>query len=190
MGRPREHDQATAEALLEAAERTLQAAGLEGLSVRGVADDVELATAPYSVAWLRTACWPPPNRVFTTLGAAIARFYHSDPDADWFKASRRVPHFAVVKSVALQDRRLASGGSRALASDAPAARRLRLPRRGGLARSPACSAITRCETPHASSTRSAKDSLPVNCAGSCRRAKNRGSGATPSRHSSPASPAR
>jgi AcrR family transcriptional regulator len=50
MGRPREHDQATAEALLDAAERTVQAAGLEGLSVRGVADDVGTTTrAVYSV---------------------------------------------------------------------------------------------------------------------------------------------
>ena len=44
MGRPREHNEATATALLEAAERTVQAAGLEALSVRGVADDVGTTT--------------------------------------------------------------------------------------------------------------------------------------------------
>ncbi len=89
MGRPREHDQATAEALLEAAERTVQAAGLEGLSVRGVADDVGTTTrAVYSVFGSKDGLLAAlGNRAFTTLGAAIAKLpATADPDADLVKA--------------------------------------------------------------------------------------------------------
>lgn len=50
MGRPREHDERTAAALLAAAERTVGEHGLDALSVRGVASDVGTSTrAVYSV---------------------------------------------------------------------------------------------------------------------------------------------
>lgn len=50
MGRPREHDDQTAEALLQAAESLIQAEGLAGLSVRRVADSVGTSTrAVYSL---------------------------------------------------------------------------------------------------------------------------------------------
>jgi AcrR family transcriptional regulator len=50
VGRPREHDQHTAAALLAAAERTIQASGPDALSIRGVATDVGTTTrAVYSV---------------------------------------------------------------------------------------------------------------------------------------------
>ncbi|HZQ85870.1 MAG TPA: TetR/AcrR family transcriptional regulator [Acidimicrobiales bacterium] len=50
MGRPREHDERTAAALLDAAERTIQQQGVESLSVRHLADDVGTTTrAVYSL---------------------------------------------------------------------------------------------------------------------------------------------
>jgi AcrR family transcriptional regulator len=50
VGRPREHDEHTAAALLAAAERTIQARGPEALSIRGVATDVGTTTrAVYSL---------------------------------------------------------------------------------------------------------------------------------------------
>ena len=50
MGRPREHDDATASALLAAAERTVQERGAAALSVRRVAEEVGTSTrAVYSL---------------------------------------------------------------------------------------------------------------------------------------------
>jgi AcrR family transcriptional regulator len=50
MGRPREHDEATAVALLVAAERKVQERGADALSVRGVADEAGTSTrAVYSL---------------------------------------------------------------------------------------------------------------------------------------------
>ena len=50
MGRPREHDERTAESLLAAAERIVQDGGLDALSVRGVAAEVGTTTrAIYSL---------------------------------------------------------------------------------------------------------------------------------------------
>jgi AcrR family transcriptional regulator len=50
MGRPREHDERTAAALLAAAERIVQAGGIDALSVRGVAAEVGTTTrAVYSL---------------------------------------------------------------------------------------------------------------------------------------------
>src|SRR4051794_31029092 len=50
MGRPREHDQHTAAALLAAAERAVDEGGSDALSVRGVANEVETTTrAVYSL---------------------------------------------------------------------------------------------------------------------------------------------
>jgi AcrR family transcriptional regulator len=50
MGRPKEHDEATAHALLEAAERLVQSGGADAVSVRRVADEVGTSTrAVYSL---------------------------------------------------------------------------------------------------------------------------------------------
>jgi len=50
MGRPREHDEQTAAALLRAAERTIQDRGPDALSVRGIATEVGTSTrAVYSL---------------------------------------------------------------------------------------------------------------------------------------------
>ena len=50
VGRPREHDDETREALLAAAERIVESAGAAALSVRGVADAIDTTTrAVYSV---------------------------------------------------------------------------------------------------------------------------------------------
>lgn len=50
MGRPREHDEQTARALLDAAERTVERDGVAGLSLRGVARDAGTTTrAVYSL---------------------------------------------------------------------------------------------------------------------------------------------
>jgi AcrR family transcriptional regulator len=50
VGRPREHDERTAAALLAAAERAVQESGADALSVRGVASDVGTTTrAVYSL---------------------------------------------------------------------------------------------------------------------------------------------
>ena len=50
MGRPREHDERTRVALLEAAEKIVERSGIEALSVRAVADEVGTSTrAVYSL---------------------------------------------------------------------------------------------------------------------------------------------
>lgn len=50
MGRPKEHDQRTAEALLDAAERIVEQHGISALSVRRVAEEIgESTRAVYSV---------------------------------------------------------------------------------------------------------------------------------------------
>ena len=50
MGRPREHDDRTRDALLVAAERIVEAEGVEALSVRRVAEEIDTSTrAVYSV---------------------------------------------------------------------------------------------------------------------------------------------
>jgi AcrR family transcriptional regulator len=89
MGRPREHNQATAAALLEAAERTVQAAGLEGLSVRGLADDVGTTTrAVYTLFGSKDGLLSALGaRAFKMLGAAISELpTTADPAADLVEA--------------------------------------------------------------------------------------------------------
>lgn len=89
MGRPREHDQRTAVALLEAAERTVELAGIEALSVRGLADDVGTTTrAVYSLFGSKDGLLVAlGNRAFEMLGAAIAALPTTeDPAADLAEA--------------------------------------------------------------------------------------------------------
>lgn len=50
MGRPREHDERTAAALLDAAERAVEQSGPDAISIRGVAEDADATTrAVYSL---------------------------------------------------------------------------------------------------------------------------------------------
>jgi len=85
VGRPREHNERTAGALLEAAERIVEVDGLEGLSVRGLADRVGTTTrAVYSLFGSKDGLLVALGaRAFTMLGAAIAGLPATeDPAAD------------------------------------------------------------------------------------------------------------
>jgi AcrR family transcriptional regulator len=83
MGRPREHDESTAAALLEAAERTVEAAGVQALSVRGVARDVGTTTrAVYSLFGSKDGLVVALGaRAYVLLGAAVAALPDTDDPA-------------------------------------------------------------------------------------------------------------
>jgi AcrR family transcriptional regulator len=100
VGRPREHDEQTAAALLEAAEQIVQAAGLEGLSVRGLAERVGTTTrAVYSLFGSKDGLLVALGaRAFAMLGDAIARLPTTgDPAADLVEAG-----VAVFRSFAIE----------------------------------------------------------------------------------------
>ena len=85
MGRPREHDANTAVALLDAAERIVQAEGLEALTVRRVASEVGTTTrAVYSVFSSKEGLIVAlGRRAFEILGDGLASFPQTDdPAAD------------------------------------------------------------------------------------------------------------
>ena len=89
MGRPREHNERTAVALLEAAERAVEAGGLEALSVRGLADDVGTTTrAVYSLFGSKDGLLVAlGTRAFEMLRTAIATLPTTDdPAADLIDA--------------------------------------------------------------------------------------------------------
>lgn len=89
MGRPREHSEATAVALLEAAEGIVHAAGLEGLSIRGLADDAGTTTrAVYSLFGSKDGLLAALGaRAFAMLGAAVSELPATDdPAADLVEA--------------------------------------------------------------------------------------------------------
>jgi AcrR family transcriptional regulator len=89
MGRPREHDDRTAAALLEAAERRVETAGLPGLSVRGVAEDVGTTTrAVYSLFGSKDGLLAALGaRAFQMLGATVkAQPLTGDPVVDLVEA--------------------------------------------------------------------------------------------------------
>jgi AcrR family transcriptional regulator len=98
MGRPRQHGDGTAAALLDAAERTVQQHGLDGLSVRGVAAEVGTTTrAVYSlfgskdglVAALGAHC-------FEILRASLEDLPTTDdPVADLVEAGLMFRRFAI-----------------------------------------------------------------------------------------------
>lgn len=93
MGRPKEHDERTARALLDAAERIVDESGLAALSVRGVADEVGTTTrAVYSLFGSKEALFVAlGTRAFEMLGAAIvARAETDDPAADLAEAGVEV----------------------------------------------------------------------------------------------------
>lgn len=84
MGRRREHDERTAVALLDAAERIIQEHGVEGVSVRGVAEDVGTTTrAVYSLFGSKDGLLVAlGTRAFDLLGAAVAALPETDDAAD------------------------------------------------------------------------------------------------------------
>ena len=85
MGRPKEHDAKTAAALLHAAERIVQAEGLEALTVRRVANEVGTTTrAVYSLFSSKEGLVVAlGQRAFEILGAGLDSFPQTDdPAAD------------------------------------------------------------------------------------------------------------
>ncbi len=82
MGRPREHDDRTAQALLDAAETLVASGGLDALSVRGVADQAGTTTrAIYSIFGSRAGLISALGaRAFDLLGAYVAALPYT-PDA-------------------------------------------------------------------------------------------------------------
>jgi AcrR family transcriptional regulator len=89
MGRPREHDDTTAAALLAAAERILDEEGLQALSLRRLAEAADTTTrAVYSLYGNKDGLVVAlSQRAFELLGAAIAELPHSaDPSADLVEA--------------------------------------------------------------------------------------------------------
>jgi AcrR family transcriptional regulator len=89
MGRPREHDERTAAALLDAAERIVDSAGVDALSVRGVAEAVGTTTrAVYSLFGSKDGLLVALGvRAFEMLGASIRALPTTkDPIADLVEA--------------------------------------------------------------------------------------------------------
>lgn len=97
MGRPREHDDATAAALLDAAERAVAAEGSAGLSVRAVAAGAGTTTrAVYSLFGSKDGLLVALGaRAYDLLGAAVAALPETDdPAADLVEAGLVFGRFA------------------------------------------------------------------------------------------------
>jgi AcrR family transcriptional regulator len=97
VGRPREHNEATAAELLATAERTVEARGLAALSVRGVASDTGTTTrAVYSLFGSKDGLVVALGaRAFDLLGAAVATLPQTDdPAADLVQAGLVFRRFA------------------------------------------------------------------------------------------------
>ncbi len=93
MGRPREHDEKTARALLDAAEHTIQVGGIDAVSVRGVADQVGTSTrAVYSLFGSKDGLLVALGvRAFEMLGSAVKAMPETDdPAADLVDAGAAV----------------------------------------------------------------------------------------------------
>lgn len=89
MGRPRVHDQQTAEALLDAAERMIEAEGPEALSLRRLAEQTQTTTrAVYSLFGSKDGLIVAlANRAFEMLGAGIRALpTREEPVADLVEA--------------------------------------------------------------------------------------------------------
>src|SRR5947209_2250330 len=98
MGRPREHDQLTAAALLTAGERAVEEGGLEALSVRGVATEAGTTTrAVYSLFGSRDGLIAALGaHSYELLGAALERLPQTtDPQADMVEAGLMFRRFAL-----------------------------------------------------------------------------------------------
>jgi len=89
MGRPRVHDEKTAEALLDAAERMIEADGPDGLTLRRIAEQTQTTTrAVYSLFGSKDGlAGALAHRAFVMLGAGIRALPASqDPGADLVEA--------------------------------------------------------------------------------------------------------
>jgi AcrR family transcriptional regulator len=89
VGRPKEHDDRTAAALLDAAERAIQARGVEAVSVRGVAEQVGTTTrAVYSLFGSKDGLLVALGvRAFGMLGEAVRALPETeDPARDLVEA--------------------------------------------------------------------------------------------------------
>jgi AcrR family transcriptional regulator len=127
VGRPREHDHRTAQALLAAAERTVEEEGAGALSVRGVAEEVGTSTrAVYSLFGSKDGLVAALGaRMFELLRAGLdALAPTDDPGADLIEAGLMfrevVTGHPALFAIGVQ-RSLPPGGSsvvRAAASDA------------------------------------------------------------------------
>lgn len=84
MGRPREHDERTANALLEAAERVVESDGVDALSVRRVAEEVGTSTrAVYSLFGSKEGLLAAlGRRGFELLGRGVAQLPVTDDPAE------------------------------------------------------------------------------------------------------------
>jgi AcrR family transcriptional regulator len=104
VGRPKEHDETTAKALLGAAESAMQAGGLAAVTVRGVADQVGTTTrAVYSLFGSRDGLLVAlGTRAFDMLGDAVRALPETDdPSADLVEAGVSVFRPFVVEHPAL-----------------------------------------------------------------------------------------
>jgi AcrR family transcriptional regulator len=98
VGRPREHDQRTAAALLAAGERAVAEGGLEALSVRGVATEVATTTrAVYSLFGSRDGLIAALGaHTYDLLRTALERLpLTDDPQADMVEAGLMFRRFAL-----------------------------------------------------------------------------------------------
>ena len=98
IGRPREHDQRTAAALLAAAERTILEDGIDALSVRGVAKQIDTSTrAVYSLFGSKEGLVAAlAAHGFDLLGAAVKALPTTeDPIADLVAAGLAFRRFAL-----------------------------------------------------------------------------------------------
>jgi AcrR family transcriptional regulator len=105
VGRPREHDEATAVALLDAAERILEAEGVDALSVRRVADEVGTTTrAVYSLFESKEGLLVALGaRAFELLGDVVGgQRLSADPAADLAKAGLGFRKFALAHPALFQ----------------------------------------------------------------------------------------
>jgi AcrR family transcriptional regulator len=97
MGRPKEHDEHTAAALLDAAERLAEREGVAALSVRRVASEVGTTTrAVYSLFGAKEGLVAALGaRAFDLLGASVAALPQTgDPAADLVRAGLVFRRFA------------------------------------------------------------------------------------------------
>jgi AcrR family transcriptional regulator len=135
MGRPREHDERTAAALLAAAERAVMEGGLDALSVRGVANDVGTTTrAVYSLYGSK-------DGLVAALGIRAFELLHEgldgvpitdDPVADLVEAGLMFRRFSLehpsLFAIAIQHAAPRSAEVRVVAWDTLDVLRLRLQR--------------------------------------------------------------
>jgi AcrR family transcriptional regulator len=122
MGRPREHDDTTRQALLQAAEKLLREGGEPAISVRAVADRVGTTTrAVYSVFGSKDALlFAVAEHGFDLLGAAARQLPDSDdPLADIVRVGTEVFRPWALKHPALYRLmyRLVTGSPRARSVD-------------------------------------------------------------------------